>query len=1065
MLQLKKIVKDYPVASGVVHALRGIDLTFRASEFVSILGPSGCGKTTMLNIIGGLDQYTSGDLVINGVSTKEYKDRDWDTYRNHSVGFVFQTYNLIPHQTVLQNVEIALTLSGVGKSERKARAIEALKKVGLGDQIHKRPNAMSGGQMQRVAIARALVNNPDIILADEPTGALDTQTSVQVMEILKEVAKDRLVVMVTHNPELAQQYSTRIIRMLDGQITNDSQPVSESEYASLCAEEEAKFGVEKRQIFCTKCGARLVIKAENDLIAQCPKCAESFRYHSHKKGQKKGAKGSRKQKKPTMSFFTALRLSLKNLFTKKGRTLLTSFAGSIGIIGIALILAVSQGTTSYINYIQESTLSSYPLTLESSTIDIMSLMESFMGVGTNREDHTNEENIYKDPIIGELVDALSKIKKDQNDLNSFKTYLEGQIADETTSLHSAVSGVQYVYNMELAVYTENVDGKIIKSDTNVLMEEMLTDFFMSAAQNGNLDVLGGVGGGSGTSGDASSVLFSSMFNMKMWQEILPATDGSAINPILYEQYDLVSGSWPNEYDEVVLVVNSNNELDDLTLYALGLLTEAEIDAIIDAAASGKPLPEGETKRWSFKELSEMEFTTILPADCYQKVGDTYMDMSQNESILRTLYNNPEKTTKLKISGIIRPNKDASTTMLSSGIGYTYHLTKHVISRALQSDVVKAQLENPTIDVLTGLPFKANTKNMSNAEKEVAFRDYVSHLSQAEKAAAYVSIQCVNAQEKGLEAGTDQMLASFTTKDQIVGMIAQILAAQLQVSVEEVMPSVLELTDGMELDALKEYVRDFAKEIVRAQINQRVESAMSAIPDAQKAALLETDMSNYTTDACALYYDNVTVFSENTYEDNLAMLGHLDYDSPSAINIYASSFEHKDVIAAEIEAYNKLVPEEKQIKYTDYMGLIMSSVTDIIDAVTYVLIAFVAISLVVSSIMIGVITLISVQERTKEIGILRAIGASKRDVSSMFNAETLIIGFASGLLGILVTYLLCIPINLILQALTGIATLRAFLPVNAALILVAISMLLTLISGLIPSRSAAKKDPVVALRTE
>lgn len=1059
MLQLKKIVKDYPVASGAVHALRGIDLTFRTSEFVSILGPSGCGKTTMLNIIGGLDQYTSGDLVINGVSTKEYKDRDWDTYRNHSVGFVFQTYNLIPHQTVLQNVEIALTLSGVAKSERKARAIEALKKVGLGDQIHKRPNAMSGGQMQRVAIARALVNNPDIILADEPTGALDTQTSVQVMEILKEVAKDRLVVMVTHNPELAQQYSTRIIRMLDGKIIDDSQPVTEEEYAKLCAEEELKFGVERRQMFCNKCGSHLIIKADNSLVAMCPKCGKLFRYKSNKK---KGAGTRRKQKKPTMSFFTALRLSLKNLFTKKGRTLLTSFAGSIGIIGIALILAVSQGTTSYINHIQESTLSSYPLTLESSTVDIMSLMESFMGVGTGREDHTKEENIYKDPIIGELVDALSKIKKNQNDLKAFKTYLEAEIADETSPLSTAVSGVQYLYDLDLAVYTENVDGKIIKSDTNVLMEEMLTDFFMSAAQNGNLDILGG---GSSGGSDGSTALLSSMFNMQMWQELLPANDGSAINPILHEQYDLISGSWPNEYDEVVLIVNSNNELDDLTLYALGLLNQAEIDAIIDSAASGKPMPEGAVKRWSFKELLEMEFTTILPADCYQKVGDAYMDMSQNESILRTLYNNPDKTTKLKISGIIRPNKDASSTMLSSGIGYTYHLTKHVIGRALQSDVVKAQLENPTIDVLTGLPFKANTKNMSNAEKETAFRDYVNHLSQSEKAAAYVSIQCVNAQEAGLEAGTDQMLASFTTKEQITGMIAQILAAQLQVDVADVMPSIVELTEGMELDALKEYVRDFAREIVRAQINQQVERSLSAIPEAQKAVMLETSMSEYTTEACALYYDNVTIFSENTYEDNLAMLGHLDYDSPAGINIYASSFEDKDVIAAEIEAYNKMVPEEKQIKYTDYMGLIMSSVTDIIDAVTYVLIAFVAISLVVSSIMIGVITLISVQERTKEIGILRAIGASKRDVSSMFNAETLIIGFASGLLGILVTYLLCIPINIILQTLTGITTLRAFLPVSAAIILVGISMLLTLISGLIPSRSAAKKDPVVALRTE
>ena len=1059
MLQLKKIVKDYPVAAGTVHALKGIDLTFRNNEFVSILGPSGCGKTTMLNIIGGLDQYTSGDLLINGISTKEYNDRDWDAYRNHSIGFVFQTYNLIPHQTVLQNVEIALTLSGVARAERRARAIEALKKVGLGDQINKRPNAMSGGQMQRVAIARALVNNPDIILADEPTGALDTQTSLQVMEILKEVAKDRLVVMVTHNPELAERYSTRIIRMLDGKITDDSQPVTAEEYVKLWAEEEKKLGIEKRQMFCTKCKTRLVIKADKDLAAQCPSCGELYRYKINKKDEKKGAGTRRKEKKPTMSFFTALRLSLKNLFTKKGRTILTSFAGSIGIIGIALILAVSQGTTAYINHVQESTLASYPLTLESTTVDVMSLAESFLGVGSNREDHTGEDNIYKDPIISELVEALSKVKQEQNDLKAFKTYLEAELKDEDSKLHSAVKGVQYGYDMELSVYTENVDGEIIKSDTNELMQEMLSDFFMSAAQNGNLDM------GNGDS-DGSSMMISNMMNMKMWQEILPATDGGAINPMLYDQYDLINGSWPNDYDEIVLVVNENNELDDLTLYALGLLSKTEIDEIIDSAASGKPLPEnGQEKKWSFKELSEMEFTTILPADCYRKVGNTYMDMSSNESILRTLYDNSEKTTKLKVVGIIRPNKDASATMLSAGIGYTYHLTEHVIKRAVDSEVVQAQLANPTVDVLTGLPFKSNAASMTNEEKETAFRDYIAGLTQTEQAKAFVRIQCVNAEDLYLEKQTDEWIASFTEKEAVVALISQIVAANMGVDVKEMQAYFMELTKDMTLDQLKLLVRPYALEMVRAQIDQQVEQQLAAMPDAQKAAALQAAMPTYDTETCALYYDRVTIFSENTYEDNLAMLGHLDYDSPSTINIYASTFEDKDVIAAEIKAYNKSVPEEQQIKYTDYMGLLMSSVTSIVDAVTYVLIAFVAISLIVSSIMIGVITLISVQERTKEIGILRAIGASKRDVSSMFNAETLIIGFASGILGVLITYALCVPINIILYALTGLATLKAVLPVEAAVILVLISMGLTLISGLIPSRSAAKKDPVVALRTE
>jgi putative ABC transport system permease protein len=1059
MLQLKEIVKDYPVASGAVHALKGISLTFRNNEFVSILGPSGCGKTTMLNIIGGLDQYTRGDLVINGVSTKKYKDRDWDTYRNHSVGFVFQTYNLIPHQTVLQNVEIALTLSGVHKSERKARAIEALKKVGLGDQIHKRPNAMSGGQMQRVAIARALVNNPDIILADEPTGALDTQTSVQVMEILKEVAKDRLVVMVTHNPDLADKYSTRIIRMLDGKITNDSQPVSAEEYAKLKAEEEALSGVKKYKTVCPKCKTHLAIKGAEGMVAQCPNCGEMLSYKLPQKTKKEGAGTRRKLKKPTMSFFTALRLSLKNLFTKKGRTILTSFAGSIGIIGIALILAVSQGTTAYIDYVQESTLSSYPLTLESSTLDVMSIMESFLGVGTNREDHRNEENIYKDPIIGELVEALSKVKKNDNDLKSFKTYLDGQIKDTNSKLSSAVSGVQYGYDLELSVYTENVDGEIIKSDTNELMQEMLKDFFTSAMQSGGLDM------GNGFTSDGSSSMLSSMMNMKMWQEILPANDGGAINPILYEQYDLINGGWPNDYNEIVLVVNENNELDDLTLYALGLLSQAEIDEIIDCAASGKPLPEGGEKKWPFSELSKMQFTTILPADCYQKVGNIYSDMSNNESILRTLYQNEEKTTKLNVVGIIRPKKDATATMLSAGIGYTYHLTEHVIKRAVESDVVKAQLANPNVDVLTGLPFKSNVGTMTNEEKETAFRAYVNGLSQVAKAETYVKIQCVNAEQEHLQTQTDAWIASFTNKEDIIKLIAQIVSANMGLAPEEVEVAFTELAKDMDINQLKALVRPYAEEIVKVQIKQQVEQALSAVPIEQKAMLLDMEMAKYDAKTCALYYDKVTVFSESTYEENLALLGHLDYDSPFTINIYASTFEDKDVIAAEIEVYNKSVPTEKQIKYTDYMGLIMSSVTSIIDAVTYVLIAFVAISLIVSSIMIGVITLISVQERTKEIGILRAIGASKRDVSSMFNAETLIIGFSSGLLGVLVTYLLCVPINIILYALTGLATLQAVLPIGAAVILVVISMGLTLISGIIPSRSAAKKDPVVALRSE
>ena len=532
MLKLVNIKKDYLSGENKVEALKGIDLTFRKSEFVSILGPSGCGKTTLLNIIGGLDQYTDGDLIINNVSTKQYNDRDWDTYRNHSIGFVFQSYNLIPHQTVLGNVEIALTLSGVSKHERRQRAIQALKEVGLEDQIYKKPNAMSGGQMQRVAIARALVNNPDIILADEPTGALDTETSVQVMEILKEVSKNRLVIMVTHNPDLAEQYSTRIIRMLDGKLLSDTNPITEKDIKVV---------------------------------------------------EKQKEKTNKKEKKPTMSFWTSFKLSLKNLFTKKGRTILTSFAGSIGIIGIALILAVSQGMTTYINHVQETTLSTYPITLESTTLDLSGLMESMMGNDGSNNKHEND-GIYQDPLIGELLKALSKIEANENDLKAFKKYLEEQIKIEGSDLQIAVSGIQYTYNMNLAIYTKNIDGNIIKSDINELMQDMIADFMMQISSNGS-------GMNSGINDSTSNPMMSPMMmSQKLWQELLPGLkEEQVINNVIYEQYELVDGTWPNEYDEIVLIINEKHEIDELTLFALGLLSQSEIDAIIDAAASGETL--------------------------------------------------------------------------------------------------------------------------------------------------------------------------------------------------------------------------------------------------------------------------------------------------------------------------------------------------------------------------------------------------------------------------------------------------------------------------------------------
>ena len=1015
MLVLNGIKKDYPAGSGVVHALRGIDLQFRKSEFVAILGPSGCGKTTLLNIIGGLDGYTEGDLVINGVSTKKYKDRDWDAYRNHSVGFVFQSYNLIPHQTVLQNVELALTLSGVSKSERRQRAKAALEEVGLGDQLNKRPGEMSGGQMQRVAIARALVNNPDIILADEPTGALDTETSLQVMEILKRISKDRLIVMVTHNPDLANTYASRIINMLDGRMVNDSDPLSPEELAA----EEA-----------------------------CMQMAET------------NEKKAKKAKQPSMSFGTSFMLSLKNLFTKKGRTTLTAFAGSIGIIGIALILSVSQGMTAYIDYVQETTLSAYPLTLQETAVDMTALMQSMMNTGKG-QDRENKDAVYKDPIIGELVNALSKVETSENDLSAFKAFLESEMAKEDSQLGQAMSGIQYTYNLNLAIYTENIDGQIIKSDMAELMTEMIGDFFMKLNQEINGSTGSGSGSMTGSSSMSSSPMMSSMMGLNMWQELLPGLDnGQPVNDLLKEQYDVIYGSWPNDKDEIVLVLNENNELDDLTLYALGLLSKEEIDAIIDAAATGNELPQDPDQKWSYEHICGLTFKAILPYNCYKPYNGIYVDVSKNESMLKMLYESDDAL-ELKVVGIIRPNEDAETAMLTGSIGYTHMLTEYVIKDAKNSDVVQAQLASPTVDVLTGLPFQSNTGNLTDEQKTESFRAYVAELTTAQKAQVYIDIQCLKVEAAQLASMVDMIMGTMTDKDALIQMISQAMAEQMGVGAQEIAAYL----DSMTLEELKEMMRPSIEEQMKASIRAEVELGFSEILEDQIAALLMAELDTYSQDDCALYYDEITEFSGMSYEQVMTAIGHLDLDSPASINLYASSFENKDIITDTIADYNDRVEEAQKIAYTDYLGIMMSSITTIINAITYVLIAFVAISLVVSSIMIGVITLISVQERTKEIGILRAIGASKRNVSSMFNAETMIIGFAAGLLGVVVTYLLCIPINLILYSLTGLANLKAFLPIPAALILMAISVGLTLISGLIPSRSAAKKDPVVALRTE
>ncbi len=999
MLELQKIKKDYPAGNGIVHALKDIDLKFRSAEFVSILGPSGCGKTTMLNIIGGLDQYTDGDLFINGRSTKDFKDRDWDTYRNHSIGFVFQSYNLIPHQSVLQNVELALTLSGVPKSERKARAKKALEDVGLGDQLSKKPSEMSGGQMQRVAIARALVNNPDIILADEPTGALDTETSVQVMEILKNISKDRLIVMVTHNPDLAEKYSSRIINMLDGEITRDSMPLTEEEIKA----EKAKF-------------EEANIKEKNS-------------------------------KKPSMSFATSFMLSLKNLFTKKGRTILTSFAGSIGIIGIALILAISQGTTAYINAVQESTLSAYPLTLEATTIEMSSLISAFMNIASEDNSHENDA-VYKKAALYDMINAMNSIEESKNDLKAFKKFIENEIKKEDSNLSYAVNGVQYSYDLDMQIYTESVDGVILRSD----LEDIITDLMLKyiGVDMSAMSSLASMGGSSS----------SSMMSMgsTLWQELLPGTDGAPVNDLLLDQYDIIYGSWPNSYDEVVLVVDENNELDDITLYALGLVSAEDIDKLANASINGAELDDKKVVKWSYEEICDMEFKTILNADCYhydEKTG-LYTDLRETEAGLRYLYDN---AMSLKVTGIIRPNEDADTTMLKGNICYTNGLTKHLIEKAKDSKVIQAQLDNPNTDVVTGLPFNSTTGSLTDEEKETAFREYLSTLDTAGKAATFIAINAIPS-DKFVQQQINDVLGNMTRED-IEALMSQGLASQMNVSADEITAYLASMSD----DELTALFTQMITEQIKAEYAQNVMTQMAGTPPEQLAAGLDMALPSYTAQQCATYYDEIMVFSESTYEDNLLAMGYLDLESPSAINIYASSFENKDVIVEAIDDYNNNVEELKQIKYTDYLGIMMSSITTIINAITYVLIAFVAISLIVSSIMIGVITLISVQERTKEIGILRAIGASKKDVSSMFNAETIIVGFASGLLGVVVTYLLCIPINAILLHFTEIANLRAILPVSAAIILVAISVCLTLISGIIPSRSAAKKDPVVALRTE
>ena len=973
MLKLKDIRKDYLAGDSVVHALKGIDLEFRENEFVAILGHSGCGKTTLLNIIGGLDQYTSGDLVINGKSTKNFTDGDWDTYRNHSIGFVFQSYNLIPHQTVLSNVELALTLSGVAPAERRARAIDALKKVGLGEQIYKKPNQMSGGQMQRVAIARALVNDPDILLADEPTGALDSDTSVQIMNILKEISEDKLIIMVTHNPDLAEAYASRIIRIKDGLIVGDSKP-----------------------------------------------------YDSGREEQPPQVEPGKK--KTSMSFFTALALSTNNLLTKKARTILTAFAGSIGIIGIALIMSLSNGIQNYIDKVQEDTLSSYPVTIQAESYDMSSMMTSLMGVHSEAEENKHENDaVYSSTILYDMMNSMISADKEVNNLKPFKEFLETD-----PEIGQYISSVQYSYDLDMNLYARDVDDNIVKTDITELLQNAMSLTF---------------------GGDYSSYFstFGQYYSVAdAWQEMLPGENGELINPLLKSQYDLIYGHWPENYDEVVLVVNKNNEVSDLVLYALGLKSNSALADDMQAFMDQENL-NTELESWSYEDICSRVVRYIYPADQYSYDEETgeYVDLADEELGLRTLYNNGMD---VKISGIIRQDEDAVSGMMSGSIGYTHALVEHVVNEAKNKDLVKRQLEDTTHDVFTGLPFLDDSDEaFSNSRKTEAAKDYIAAASDEELADVYVKYMSVP-EDDYVQDLIDEQMADMTRSD-------------IEDMVLKYYPEYSSMLSKMDDDTLFDYVGQMIGEQVKQQYAAQMEAMYRNLPDDKLAD--EFELLALEDDDYLWIYNNAMppVYSDSTLKDNLKKLGYVDLDSPSIINIYVSTFEDKDSIADAIERYNDSVSDDDQISYTDYVALLMSSITTIINVISYVLIAFVAISLVVSSIMIGIITYISVLERTKEIGILRAIGASKKDVSRVFNAETFIIGLAAGLIGIFMTVLLNIPINIIVHDLTGIMSLKAELPMVGGAALVLISVGLTFIAGLIPSSLAAKKDPVEALRTE
>ena len=990
MLELKNITKTYITGDIKTAALDNVSLSFGSNEFVAILGASGSGKTTLLNVIGGLDQYDAGDLIINGVSTKEYKDRNWDAYRNHSVGFVFQSYNLIPHQSVLSNVELALTLSGVSKGERRKRAKDVLCQVGLADQIHKKPSQMSGGQMQRVAIARALVNNPEIILADEPTGALDTETSVQIMELLRQVAKDRLVIMVTHNPELAETYATRIVRLRDGKILSDEPNAA---------------------------GAKNIQSAESTATVK--------------------KEGGRKTGKTSMSFFTALSLSLNNLMTKKARTILTSFAGSIGIIGIALILSLSNGIQLYINQVQEDTLSGYPVTIQAENIDLEEMLAAFMN---SEEVEYNDDKVHASSQMQEMFNSLASMDATTNNLTDFKVFL-----DNNEELKEYISAIQYGYGLDLLIYGYDTEDNFITVNPSTVMTAMQSAMGISYDEE-----------------TMASSPYSqyTMQEMSVWSEIMPGADGEIINDLVKDQYDLLAGSWPDNYDEVILVISKNNELSDVYLYSLGLRDQSEIEDIMSAAMQGEATEVVE-ETWEYDDFLDLSFYAVLPSDYYtDSDGDgVWTDMRDNEDYMKIT---AENGIELKVTGVVRPNEDAAATSIRGAIGYTSDLTQYIIEKTNESEVVQQQKADTATDVFTGLPFDdGSMEEPGTEEKAQAFSSYAASLSTEEKADLYKQI-AVEIPANTLGQMTNEYMAAYPDRASMEAVIIEGYTASSGADEETVRSYIDDLTD----EEVEELVRDRIAQMASEQYAQEAEASLAGLTTEQLAAGLDGILAASDSQQIAALYDShmPPSVSESTYDENIAKLSAVDLDTPSSINIYASSFEAKDRIAEIIDEYNSGVDEQDKIAYTDYVAILMSSITTIINAISYVLIAFVSISLVVSSIMIGIITYISVLERTKEIGILRSIGASKHDVSRVFNAETLIVGLAAGLIGIGITVLLCIPASIIIEHFTQIPNM-AVLPWQAGVILVAISMILTLISGLIPSKLAAKKDPVEALRSE